>query len=107
MYTFRPRLPKLDYAFTANWEMTVNNEHSFEGFPNKITSYGTMYYDYDHDAAHGIWRIMDGYYENAFHQLELLHDEHEDGERWTWLGDGVGATPIELTMILKNAISQQ
>lgn len=72
--------------------MTVDNDgDEFPGFPNKLTSVGTMYYDYNNDQEHGIWRFMDGYYKNAYHQLELLQ-EGEDGQSWIWLGDGIGDT---------------
>merc|ERR1719334_2886058 len=102
-----PSLPELPYGFSAAFEMTVNHEgDGFPGFDNKGTSIGEMYYDYDGDRAHMVWRFLDGYYENAFHQLDMLEEEH-GGQSWKWLGDGIGSTPIEsdddLTTCFMNA----
>ena len=51
-----------------------------------------MYYDYNGNRVHLIWRFLDGYYKNAFHQLEL----EESGQDWIWLGDGASYTPTTI-----------
>ena len=53
-----------------------------------------MYYDYDGNRAHSIWHFSDGYYKNSLHQLDLLAGAATSGQSWTWLGDGIEATPL-------------
>ena len=87
----QPPIPTLPYGFSAVMEVTTRTQ--FPGYEElaESTSAVEWYYDYDGNRAHLIWHFQDGYYKNAFHQLDL--ESIEDGKQtWVWLGDGIENT---------------
>ena len=86
-------MPTIPNSFWATWEITTETADDKFG-PGESTSVGEIYYDYDKDRVRETWRFLDGYYKNAFHQLELIEDDKPTNQRWVWFGDGTQETPI-------------